>query len=560
MSAVHRVPRAVPARGRRALAATAAVGVATVGGLVATLVAFAPHAADPIDAFVEVCETAFCVDGAPTAFAGANAPDLVGLDEDALDRRLAALATLGVDLVRVPAFPVAVVGEASTGDEARAEPQAGSVPAAGAIDDESLAGLDAVLDAARSHGIRVIPVLAAGGVDDDGLRIPADCADCGDRAADAAGAVVARVNARTGVAYGDDPTILAWDLADDPHVDGDPTADASGAALRDWIHRVGERVREADPNHLVTVGVDGQGAEFAAGPDGGAPYVPTCANRYVDFCSAKLFPTEEPGELSPAAAAAAVQRYLADAHDLIGKPFLLAAFNAHANVRAEYWTAIYRALEEHGADASAFWAFQASTASRGTYGVQPDDPELELVRAHAEAVHGRGDTLASDGRPTPTAGAPTVRATPIPTPTPTPTPKATPTPTPTPTATPTPTPGDPAVPPPSEPSPPAAVVACAVTTSVDDWGSGYNANLTVTNLGDEPIDGWALSFDLGGGQKAGSSWGADVSQTGRTVTATGAGWNAVIPAGGSVGFGLNATSNGQSPALTGFRLNGASCG
>ncbi len=54
--------------------------------------------------------------------------------------------------------------------------------------------------------------------------------------------VIERVNTRTGVAYKDDPTILAWETGNElvcPHA---------------WTHEIAEYMKELDPNHLVVDG------------------------------------------------------------------------------------------------------------------------------------------------------------------------------------------------------------------------------------------------------------------------------------------------------------------
>lgn len=59
--------------------------------------------------------------------------------------------------------------------------------------------------------------------------------------------VVGHVNALTGVAYRDDPTILAWNLMNEP--------EARPGWLQDrWISEMAAYVKSVDPNHLVTSG------------------------------------------------------------------------------------------------------------------------------------------------------------------------------------------------------------------------------------------------------------------------------------------------------------------
>ncbi|CAL5228204.1 g11291 [Coccomyxa viridis] len=61
--------------------------------------------------------------------------------------------------------------------------------------------------------------------------------------------IVNRRNSLTGVLYRDDPTIMAWDLANEPYVLGD----ASGEILRNWVKDMSAYVKSIDPAHLVMV-------------------------------------------------------------------------------------------------------------------------------------------------------------------------------------------------------------------------------------------------------------------------------------------------------------------
>jgi glucosylceramidase len=76
---------------------------------------------------------------------------------------------------------------------------------------------------------------------------------------------------------------------------------------------------------------------------------------------------------------------------------------------------------------------------------------------------------------------------------------------------------------------------------VGDWGSGWYGKATVT-AGDEPLDGWDLTWDWPGAQRVLGLWNAEWSQTGTTMTASDAGWNARIEANASRdAFGFIAT-------------------
>jgi len=55
------------------------------------------------------------------------------------------------------------------------------------------------------------------------------------------------------------------------------------------------------------------------------------------------------------------------------------------------------------------------------------------------------------------------------------------------------------------------------------------------------------------------AWNGTATQSGRSVTATNAGYHAAIPAGGDTSFGFQGTWNSSDAAPTAFTLNGAAC-
>ncbi|MBV9450932.1 MAG: cellulose binding domain-containing protein [Streptosporangiaceae bacterium] len=108
-------------------------------------------------------------------------------------------------------------------------------------------------------------------------------------------------------------------------------------------------------------------------------------------------------------------------------------------------------------------------------------------------------------------------------------------PSPTPTPTPTPTGGS---------------GKCALTSSVvNSWSGGYQLQLTVTNTGTAPTNGWTAAFMFGdSAETIASSWNATLKQTGSQVSATNAGYNGAVAAGSSTTFGV--VVNGSNSALS----------
>jgi chitin-binding protein len=102
---------------------------------------------------------------------------------------------------------------------------------------------------------------------------------------------------------------------------------------------------------------------------------------------------------------------------------------------------------------------------------------------------------------------------------------------------------------------------CAVTyETVNDWGAGFQAEVTITNHGSAPINNWQLGFTFPGSQQVSQLWNGLHSQSGAAVTVTNESWNSLLPAGGgTVNFGFLAAPGGGNSTPTGFTLNGAGC-
>jgi O-glycosyl hydrolase len=89
-----------------------------------------------------------------------------------------------------------------------------------------------------------------------------------------------------------------------------------------------------------------------------------------------------------------------------------------------------------------------------------------------------------------------------------------------------------------------------------EWPGGFTANVTITNNGTTPINGWTLAFSFPGDQKITNAWSAAVTQTGAAVSAKNVDYDAAIPAGGSVQFGFQGTYTSNDSSPTAFTVNG----
>ncbi|MEU6508603.1 cellulase family glycosylhydrolase [Streptomyces sp. NPDC046942] len=87
--------------------------------------------------------------------------------------------------------------------------------------------------------------------------------------------------------------------------------------------------------------------------------------------------------------------------------------------------------------------------------------------------------------------------------------------------------------------------SCSASYAVSsDWGSGFNADVTVTNTGSTALTSWKVTWTWSGAQKVTNMWNASYTQSGSTVTAVNAAQNGSVAAGSSVSFGFGGVPGG----------------
>jgi hypothetical protein len=123
----------------------------------------------------------------------------------------------------------------------------------------------------------------------------------------------------------------------------------------------------------------------------------------------------------------------------------------------------------------------------------------------------------------------------------------------------------------SLPSPPATFITttpasstCAVSYDISDgWGTGFVANIAVTDTGPSPVTGWTLAFSFPSDTESvsSSSWNANYSESGENVNVTPLSWdNYLAPNGGNtVSIGFVGNQDGAYPSPAAFTLNGTVC-
>ena len=109
--------------------------------------------------------------------------------------------------------------------------------------------------------------------------------------------IINRTSLLDSVKYKDNPTILNWELVNEPRIE----KDLSGTTLVTWTREMSEFIRSIDQNHLVSIGTEGflkDKTGISYYEDHGAYLNDICAIPSIDICSAHFFPKYIQGELN----------------------------------------------------------------------------------------------------------------------------------------------------------------------------------------------------------------------------------------------------------------------
>jgi sialate O-acetylesterase len=93
--------------------------------------------------------------------------------------------------------------------------------------------------------------------------------------------LIARRNTITGIAYRDDPTIMAWQLSNEPR------GFAYSEAYVNWVNRIGAFVRNRAPNQLISLG--GEGKLDRHTPGTGTQFERVSRSPFLDYLTIHLW-------------------------------------------------------------------------------------------------------------------------------------------------------------------------------------------------------------------------------------------------------------------------------
>ncbi|XP_047320191.1 mannan endo-1,4-beta-mannosidase 7-like [Impatiens glandulifera] len=183
--------------------------------------------------------------------------------------------------------------------------------------------------------------------------------------------VLNRQNTFTGVIYKNDPTILGWELMNEPRC----YSDKSGATIQSWIKEMAAYVKSIDNNHMVAVGMEGFYGPSHAGRQQNNPnfqvgtdFIENNLIRDIDFATIHTYPDKwVEGSKEVAFLNDWINNHVQDAQNIIKKPLMFTEFQKNSwdhgfnmvqrdNMFKTIYSAVYLSAVKGGAVSGAlFW-------------------------------------------------------------------------------------------------------------------------------------------------------------------------------------------------------------
>ena len=250
---------------------------------------------------------------------------------------------------------------------------------------------DHTLAVARAHGVKVIATLANQWADCEpaaGYKTPSWYTD-GYKQVDPGGTVsyrdwVQEVAAR----YKDDPTVMAWQLLNEPEI-GDCGAVPESSAvdiLSSFASDVSGAIKAVDPNHLISLGTIGSGQCGAQGAD----YKTVMNVPTLDLCE---FHDYTPSQLIPGDPFNGLQVRINQCNQL-GKPILVGELGVKPSdvggtlaARANTVASKLCAQLSAGVAGVLLWAWDKDGSLLDNFDIGPGDPVLDGLGPWSDPAH-----------------------------------------------------------------------------------------------------------------------------------------------------------------------------
>ncbi len=380
------------------------LSIAAFFALIITFGAFSPNLFARSNSFVTVKNHQFFVDERPCYFIGTNYwyGTLLGLEKDKkrgierLRKELDFLKSNGVTNLRIMA---GAEGSGMINGVNRVAPPL--QPEQGKFDETILDGLDLILAEMDKREMKAVVFFSNNWEWSGGFqqyltwngKVPDDqktrklswdeqrdivskfytCEPCKKSYDKQVNLILSRTNKYNGKKYTEEPSVMAWELANEPR----PMRPTANAAYKKWISDVAAMIKAKDKNHLVTIGHEG-----LMGTENLPLFEEIHTDKNIDYVTIHVwaknwgwFQDDKVAEGFPNVlekATSYIKQHLAIAQKL-NKPMVIEEFglprneqsfdiNSSTSLRDEYYGKIFAILADNAKTngnlaGAAFWAF-----------------------------------------------------------------------------------------------------------------------------------------------------------------------------------------------------------
>lgn len=339
--------------------------------------------------FVQIENGDFVLDGQPFRYAGTNAyylPNYEKINSGVVDRAMELFENTGVNVVRMWAFYDGYDCGYSQNDPSENVIQT----APGEYSEEALQDLDRVIAKGKERGVRfILPFINfwdelggicqyntwAGATDPStNMEFFLNNEQTQKWYKEYISMLLNRTNTVTGVAYKNEPAIMAWQIINEGRNRGqDP------AILRDWYQEIAQYIKSIDSNHLVSTGEEGfdEGTPseytsedysntYTLRANEGTSYIMNTEIPEIDFGNAHWYPTEYGfGSTVDDSFLTGQKAWLNDHQKIaenVGKPFIIGEYGypGWGDERVDQmYTAFYEHAETIALDGNLLWQLVA---------------------------------------------------------------------------------------------------------------------------------------------------------------------------------------------------------
>ncbi|KAA1477226.1 CEL4a mannanase [Dentipellis sp. KUC8613] len=354
--------------------------------------------------FVKVSGQKFTLDGNDFIVAGTNAYWLAQESNADIDQAFSDIAAAGLTTVRTWGFNDVTTAQNygayyQLWQNGKATFNTGSY---------GISRFDYVVSSAKAHGIRLIVTLTNNWSDYGGMDVyvsqlnPGGTHDTFYTNANIIAAYKTYIQEWV-TRYGDEPTILGWELANEPRCSGSTgsassACDTTGGTIFTWASDISAYIKSIDKNHLVAIGDEGWFQEanpptYPYAPGVGVDFVKNLAITTLDFGTYHSYPESWGQTANETLWGVDWITAHAAAQKTANKPVILEEFGVTTNQPTTYqlW---YNTIISSGQTGDLIWqaGSQLSTgpSPNDGYAVYPTSPAYPVMESAAAALKARG--------------------------------------------------------------------------------------------------------------------------------------------------------------------------